>query len=47
MVHGTHFMVASDDEFPVGKMWGPWLWLLNNGSKPDAEARAAAEFDAW
>lgn len=28
MIHGTHFMAASSDVFPVGKMWGPWLWYL-------------------
>lgn len=28
MIHGTHFMVSSDDVFPVGKTWGPWLWYL-------------------
>ncbi|SPQ19210.1 91248076-cdc2-4831-98e6-2ed04e510963 [Thermothielavioides terrestris] len=47
MVHGTHFMVSSADVFPDGKMWGPWLWYLNDGSKPDAAARAKEEFAAW
>lgn len=28
MIHGTHFMVSSNDVFPDGKMWGPWLWYL-------------------
>lgn len=28
MIHGTHFMASSDDTFPVGKTWGPWLWYL-------------------
>lgn len=47
MFHGTHFMVSSDDDIPVGKLWGPWLWYLNDGSVDDAEARAAVEFAAW
>ncbi|OLN96364.1 Rhamnogalacturonate lyase 1 [Colletotrichum chlorophyti] len=47
MIHGTHFMVSAVDVFPEGKMWGPWLWYLNDGSKSDAESRAASEFAAW
>ncbi|KAJ0162431.1 Rhamnogalacturonate lyase [Colletotrichum tanaceti] len=47
MIHGTHFQVSAVDVFPDGKMWGPWLWYLNDGSKSDAESRAASEFAAW
>ncbi|KAF4821945.1 Rhamnogalacturonate lyase [Colletotrichum siamense] len=47
MVHGTHFQVSAVDVFPEGKMWGPWLWYLNDGSPADAEARAKTEFAAW
>jgi rhamnogalacturonan endolyase len=47
MIHGTHFQVSAVDDFPDGKMWGPWLWYLNEGSKSDAEVRATSEFDAW
>ncbi|KAJ3938512.1 uncharacterized protein N0V96_011239 [Colletotrichum fioriniae] len=47
MVHGTHFQVSAVDVFPVGKMWGPWLWYLNDGSKSDAESRATSEFASW
>ncbi|KAF9879562.1 rhamnogalacturonate lyase [Colletotrichum karsti] len=47
MIHGTHFQVSAVDVFPVGKMWGPWLWYLNDGSRSDAEVRAASEFAAW
>ncbi|CAN8102445.1 unnamed protein product [Discula destructiva] len=47
MIHGTHFMVSARDAFPVGKMWGPWLWYLNDGDVEDAESRAEAEFSAW
>ncbi|KAI0130102.1 polysaccharide lyase family 4 protein [Xylariales sp. AK1849] len=47
MIHGTHFQVSSDDVFLDGKMWGPWLWYLNNGSKEDADVRANQEFGDW
>lgn len=47
MIHGTHFQVSAVDTFPDGKMWGPWLWYLNDGSKADAEQRAREEFSAW
>jgi rhamnogalacturonan endolyase len=47
MIHGTHFQVSATDVFPDGKLWGPWLWYLNNGSKADAEHRARQEFAAW
>ncbi|KAI0544502.1 rhamnogalacturonate lyase [Xylaria curta] len=47
MIHGTHFMASSSDVFPDGKMWGPWLWYLNNGSKEDAARRATEEFASW
>ncbi|KAL2022426.1 hypothetical protein VTK56DRAFT_5255 [Thermocarpiscus australiensis] len=47
MVHGTHFQVSSADVFADGKVWGPWLWYLNDGSKEDASARAKKEFSSW
>ncbi|KAK8005177.1 rhamnogalacturonase [Apiospora arundinis] len=47
MIHGTHFQVSAVDEFPEGKMWGPWLWYLNDGSREDAAQRAVDEFAAW
>ncbi|KAF2138951.1 polysaccharide lyase family 4 protein [Aplosporella prunicola CBS 121167] len=47
MLHGTHFQASSSDAFADGKLWGPWLWYLNNGSKPDAAARQAQEFASW
>lgn len=28
MIHGTHFQASSNDAFPDGKLWGPWLWYL-------------------
>ncbi|KAK8024028.1 hypothetical protein PG993_012094 [Apiospora rasikravindrae] len=47
MIHGTHFQVSAVDEFPEGKMWGPWLWYLNDGSREDAAQRAQDECAAW
>ena len=28
VVHGSHYQVSSLASFPVGKIWGPWLWYL-------------------
>jgi len=47
MIHGTHYQALSSDEFTNGKIWGPWLWYLNDGSKIDAARRAMQEEDAW
>ncbi|GAP91340.2 putative rhamnogalacturonate lyase [Rosellinia necatrix] len=47
MIHGTHFMASASDAFPDGKMWGPWLWYLNDGSQGDAAARARRESSGW
>ncbi|GES65207.1 rhamnogalacturonase [Aspergillus terreus] len=47
MIHGTHFQASSNDVFPEGKIWGPWLWYLNDGSKDDAADRAKKEFSSW
>ncbi|KKY19553.1 putative rhamnogalacturonate lyase [Diplodia seriata] len=47
MIHGTHFQASSSDAFADGKLWGPWLWYLNDGDRADAAARAADEFAAW
>ncbi|KAK7511737.1 polysaccharide lyase family 4, domain III-domain-containing protein [Phyllosticta citriasiana] len=47
VLHGTHFMASSSDVFSDGKIWGPWLWYLNDGSKADAEARKTQEFSSW
>ncbi|KAF7558261.1 hypothetical protein G7Z17_g40 [Cylindrodendrum hubeiense] len=47
MIHGTHFQVSTVDVFPDGKIWGPWLWYLNDGSKDDASERAKKEFSEW
>ncbi|KAF7714665.1 Rhamnogalacturonan endolyase [Penicillium ucsense] len=47
MIHGTHFMASSKDLLPEGKIWGPWLWYLNDGDKEDVAQRAAEEFQSW
>ena len=47
MIHGTHFQASAVDDFKVGKIWGPWLWYLNDGSYADAEARYVQETAAW
>ncbi|TVY15723.1 Rhamnogalacturonate lyase [Lachnellula arida] len=47
VIHGSHFQVNSSATFPVGKIWGPWLWYLNSGSTDDAAERAAQEFASW
>ncbi|KAF1848789.1 polysaccharide lyase family 4 protein [Cucurbitaria berberidis CBS 394.84] len=47
MIHGTHYQALSRDVFADGKVWGPWLWYLNDGSKDDAAKRAEEEEGAW
>lgn len=47
MIHGTHYQAISRDSFAEGKIWGPWLWYLNNGSKSDAQSRYTMEEAAW
>ncbi|TID25989.1 Rhamnogalacturonate lyase [Venturia nashicola] len=39
----SHFRVGNDTLPPVGKIWGPWLWYLNNGSKEDVSNRRLQE----
>ncbi|TKX21756.1 rhamnogalacturonan lyase B-like protein 3 [Elsinoe australis] len=47
MIHGTHFQALSSDDFANGKIWGPWLWYLNDGNQTDVAARAASECSQW
>ncbi|KFY13776.1 hypothetical protein V491_06285 [Pseudogymnoascus sp. VKM F-3775] len=47
MLHGTHFMASASDAFPVGKVWGPWLWYLNDGSLSDASRTAKKEIATY
>ncbi|KAF4550304.1 putative polysaccharide lyase family 4 protein 1 [Elsinoe fawcettii] len=39
----SHFQIGVKTPQPPGKIWGPWLWYLNDGSKPDAAARTELE----
>ncbi|KAF2126694.1 polysaccharide lyase family 4 protein [Dothidotthia symphoricarpi CBS 119687] len=43
----SHFRVGVKTAQPGGKIWGPWLWYLNDGSLDDARARAAVERKSW
>ncbi|QDS70498.1 hypothetical protein FKW77_010159 [Venturia effusa] len=47
MLHGKHFQALGNESIAVGKVFGPWLWYLNDGSPEDAAARAKAENAAW
>ncbi|KAH6672119.1 rhamnogalacturonate lyase [Verticillium dahliae] len=42
-VDTSHFRVGQKTTQPVGKVWGPWLWYLNNGSIPDVQKKRAKE----
>ena len=46
MLSASHFS-APAVTVPAGKIWGPWLIYLNNGSSTDALARATTEENAW
>ncbi|KAH7137363.1 polysaccharide lyase family 4, domain III-domain-containing protein [Dactylonectria estremocensis] len=39
----SHFRVGQKTTQPVGKVWGPWLWYLNNGSIADVQQRRKQE----
>ncbi|USP75083.1 polysaccharide lyase family 4 protein [Curvularia clavata] len=49
MLHGTHYQAISRDAFATdgSKIWGPWLWYLNDGSVRDAEVRWEKEVKEW
>jgi rhamnogalacturonan endolyase len=47
MIHGTHFQALSNDTLPNGKIWGPWLWYLNSGTKADVDRRYNNEINSW
>jgi rhamnogalacturonan endolyase len=46
MLSASHFS-APAVSVPAGKIFGPWLIYLNNGSSADAVAHAATEEAAW
>ncbi|GKT49556.1 rhamnogalacturonate lyase A [Colletotrichum spaethianum] len=39
----SHFRVGQTVAQPAGKVWGPWLWYLNNGDVADAAQRRQEE----
>ncbi|KAF4468420.1 rhamnogalacturonate lyase [Fusarium albosuccineum] len=39
----SHFRVGLKTPQPVGKVWGPWLWYLNNGSVHDVASKRQEE----
>ncbi|KAI0175410.1 polysaccharide lyase family 4, domain III-domain-containing protein [Pestalotiopsis sp. NC0098] len=43
----SHFRVGQTTPQPVGKIWGPWLWYLNDGSLEDVEAQRQTELQNW
>ncbi|KAH0033422.1 polysaccharide lyase family 4 protein, partial [Aureobasidium melanogenum] len=47
MIHGTHFQALSNDVLPSGKIWGPWLWYLNDGDKADVARQYDNEVNSW
>ncbi|KAI5856370.1 polysaccharide lyase family 4, domain III-domain-containing protein [Tricharina praecox] len=47
MLHGTHFQGAFSDVIPVGKVFGPWLVYINDGSVADAAKVAREEEKKW
>ncbi|KAB8213825.1 polysaccharide lyase family 4, domain III-domain-containing protein [Aspergillus novoparasiticus] len=47
MIHGLHFLTGEEHEFAEGRVWGPWLWYLNNGSVEDANAKYDEEVQSW
>ncbi|KAA8645347.1 putative rhamnogalacturonase [Aspergillus tanneri] len=47
MIHKAHFQTSSVDNIPDGKLLGPWLWYMNNGSKSDAAEQTKQEFQSW
>ncbi|KAH6645195.1 polysaccharide lyase family 4, domain III-domain-containing protein [Truncatella angustata] len=43
----SHFRVGQTTPQPVGKIWGPWLWYLNDGSVADVETQHQKELQNW
>ncbi|KAK7927408.1 hypothetical protein PG985_004406, partial [Apiospora marii] len=43
----SHFRVGEKVSQPAGKIWGPWLWYLNDGKVEDAKTKANEELAKW
>ncbi|KAK8050992.1 polysaccharide lyase family 4 protein [Apiospora rasikravindrae] len=43
----SHFRVGEKVAQPAGKIWGPWLWYLNDGAVEDAKRQANNELAKW
>ncbi|KAI3400717.1 hypothetical protein diail_1926 [Diaporthe ilicicola] len=43
----SHFRVGADTHSPEGKIFGPWLWYLNNGSVEDVAERRKQELEMF
>ncbi|KAI5269838.1 hypothetical protein E4T47_06684 [Aureobasidium subglaciale] len=43
----SHFQTQVTTTQPAGKIWGPWLWYLNDGSVSDAASRYKEELSKW
>ncbi|KAI0129841.1 polysaccharide lyase family 4, domain III-domain-containing protein [Xylariales sp. AK1849] len=43
----SHFRVGETTPQPAGKIWGPWLWYLNDGSISNAQEQRELELQKW
>ncbi|KAG9612415.1 polysaccharide lyase family 4 protein, partial [Aureobasidium melanogenum] len=43
----SHFQTQVTTSQPVGKIWGPWLWYLNDGDVADAARKHKDELSKW
>ncbi|THW34801.1 hypothetical protein D6D21_09429 [Aureobasidium pullulans] len=43
----SHFQTQVTTTQPSGKIWGPWLWYLNDGSITDAKQKFREELAKW
>ncbi|THZ20218.1 hypothetical protein D6C91_04825 [Aureobasidium pullulans] len=43
----SHFQTQVTTTQPSGKIWGPWLWYLNDGSITDAKQKFQEELAKW
>ncbi|KAB8231672.1 putative rhamnogalacturonase [Aspergillus alliaceus] len=46
MIHGLH-VLTDEHELSKGRIWGPWLQYLNDGSVGDAYAKYDKEVELW